>query len=189
MFKKALTALTLIISLPATACSVLTPEFHDLLEQPTHAIVVGHYLPEPSDTSGRHYSNLFIVTEVLKGNGDIKLQQYQLMMTGPWGNTCEVSTQKASGSPEEKNNPVVLLIDRKIDKNTLDLPFMGPKAGIVDGDVITTRSYIKKSQKPYDWQSLNKPQEIKMKLATFKQWLRSDRSQPVPWQVTHKQSN
>lgn len=66
---------------------------------------------------------------------------------------------------------------------------MRPKAGIVDGDVITTRSYIKKSQQPYDWQSLNKPQEIKMKLATFKQWLRSDRSQPVPWQVTHKQSN
>ena len=105
LFKKGLTALILTISLPAMACSPATPEFHDLLEQPTYAIVVGHYLPEPSDTSGRHYSNLFVVTEVLKGNGDIKLQQYQLMMTGTWGNTCEVSTQKASGSPEEKIIP------------------------------------------------------------------------------------
>ncbi len=187
LFNKGLTALILTISLPAMACSPATSEFYDLLEQPTYAIVIGHYVPEPNDTTGRSYSHLFAVTEVLQG--DLKSQQYQLMMTGPWGNMCQVSTQKASGSPEAKNNPVVVLVSRKIDENTLDLPFMTPIADLVDSDVITTRYYLKKSQKPYDWKYLDKPQTITMKLNTFKQWLKSDHSQPAPWQLMHKQSN
>lgn len=187
MFKKALAALTLIISLPATACSVVSAGFHGLLEQPRHAIVIGHYVPESRDTGGRHYSNLFVVTEVIQG--DLKPQQYRLMMTGPWGNMCEVSTQEAPGSSEPKDNPVVLLVDRKIDGNTLDLAFLTPTARIVDGYVTTDRRYIKTPQKPYDWKYLDKPQEIKMKLTTFKKWVKSDRSRPAPWQVTRKRSN
>ena len=169
--------------LPAMACSPFMPDFPALLEEPQEAIVIGSILSEPGEVSPTSHSNLFLVSEVLQG--DLKPgQSYRLMMTGPWGTTCGVSTNRSAGSPAAKDNPVLMLVKRKIDDATLDLPFMAPAALIAGDDVTTARSYNRVPGKGrYDIKYLQTPQRLTVPLDTVRQWLQGDRALPVPWQV------
>jgi hypothetical protein len=186
LLKTALAATAVSFGSTALACSPFKPAFFDLLERPAAAVVIGHYVPKANDETKQQYSNSFVVTEVLQG--ELKPQEYTLMMTGPWGNMCEQSTQKSYGPPSDPSKPIVVIVRRMLNANTLDLPFMHPSTSIVDGTIKTTRRYIwtKDERNPERPQLkyLQRPEQLTMSLTALKQWLRDDKKTPAPWQIS-----